>query len=487
MPDLDVPLEMILSFLEQKDPDIRTNYSEYKKERLDPLPDVSRTSLDKEQNNALFPLLLKSEIAIHQATDRRPDMMPNDAFNAMGFCFFLDILDDVDIVDPHGNTVSNDLADLYGREIVDDPESFWDIYFEMEVAHKFVLENLEAYPIDESEIDGSGSDILYKSGGRDFWVECKNKRQSTSYEWELERLSREISDRLWIEHDLEAAVGEDSFAIQISSENDISSGIIEEIDSREQVIDKLAEELSELISDRGSTRDVEVLDTEFELELISYSSGRYTVQLTDEERDALNKRANLAKITNPYQHLGINPDIINSNGHGMVHAEDAGDNEIEIFSTYAFILDIPWDIPYQSWIFSTIDGVTEQFPEYPDIIIFVKVPAGIIYQMMNERTTNHKGEQVSKWERLQERIIGMYADPDRSNRVKAVVLMTDIVIDEWTEDGRQIMQQNAVKSICNENVDDDIPGEFVDMIDGMNQIENHLTNLGQFTLNDQHL
>ncbi|ACV10426.1 hypothetical protein Huta_0238 [Halorhabdus utahensis DSM 12940] len=414
-------------------------------------------------------------------------MMPNDAFSAMGFCSFLDVLEDIDIVDPHGNTISNDLADLYGRAIVDDPESFWDIYFEMEVAHKFVLEDLEAYPIDESEIDGSGSDVLYKSGNRDYWVECKNKRQSTSYEWELERLGREISDRLWIEHSLEDAIGEDSFAIQVSSDQDISSEVIEESDSREQLIERLAEELSEMISDRESTREVEVLNTDFELELIGYHSGRYPIQLTDEGMEALNKRANLAKITNPYQHLGINPDIIDSNGHGMVHAENTGDNEIEIFSTYAFILDIPWDIPYHSWVFSTIDGVTEQFPDYPDIMVFVKIPAGIIYQMMNQQTTNHRGEQVSKWKRLEERIIGIYADSDRSDRVKSVVLMTDVVIDQWTDDGRQIMQQNAVKSIFNENVEDEIPGEFVDMVEGMNKIENHLTRAGRFTLNDQHL
>jgi len=487
MTEMDTPHEMILSFLEQKDPEIRKKYNEYKKEQLNPFPEVSRTSLDKQQNNALFPLLLKAEISLHHASDRRPNAISSEAYNAMGFCFFLQILEDVNIVDPTGKTLSKNIVDLYGEDIVNDFASFWDVYFEMEVAHKFVLEELDASPIDESAVAGPGSDVFYRAEDRDFWVECKNKRETTSYGWELERFGREIADSLWLDYDLEDDVGEDSFAVRVSSRDDISEKVIENSSFRERVIKEVAGELAELIKQRNSKAEVEIADANFEVELINYYSGRHSVTLSEEQMDAVKKRANLAKVINPYGHLGINPDILDTDGHGTVYAENAGDNEIEIFSTYAFLLDIPWENPYDSWIFSTIDGVTDQFPDYPDIIIFVKIPPGFVYQMMREKTVNHRDERVSKWERLKEKIIGIYANPDRENRVKAVVLMTDVVMDEVTEEGRNVMLQSAVEAVYNENVEDQIPAEFIDLIDGQNQIQEVFSRPGQLNLKDQHL
>lgn len=65
--------------------------------------------------------------------------------------------------------------------------------------------------------------------------------------------------------------------------------------------------------------------------------------------------------------------------------------------------------------------------------------------------------------------------------------MTDVVMDEVTEEGRNVMLQSAVEAVYNENVEDQIPVEFIDLIDGQNQIQEVFSRPGQLNLKDQHL
>ena len=60
-------------------------------------------------------------------------------------------------------------------------------------------------------------------------------------------------------------------------------------------------------------------------------------------------------------------------------------------------------------------------------------------------------------------------------------------LDELTEEGRNVMLQSAVEAVYNENVADQIPAEFIDLIDGQNQIQEIFSRPGQLSLKDQHL
>lgn len=65
--------------------------------------------------------------------------------------------------------------------------------------------------------------------------------------------------------------------------------------------------------------------------------------------------------------------------------------------------------------------------------------------------------------------------------------MTDVVMDEVTEEGRNVMLQSAVEAVYNENVEDQIPAEFIGLIDGQNQIQEVFSRPRQLSLKDQHL
>lgn len=466
------PDQMILDFLEYADPDIRSNYIDFRASKLDPEPNIQMTTLDQVETNRLFQFILNAEIGIQQIQSRRLDLVTWDALAASGLCYFISTLEDTDIVDPRGTRLNQDITDLYATEFVSDPESFWDIYYEMEVAAHFVGGGLSANPIDESVTDGSGADVYYRTGQEEFIVECKNKRESTPHEWDLERLGRETADTLWNDLQVDDEIGEDSFAVRISAEEELEREILKGSDYRDQFIQSLSGNLAYLIVDAESNSLVFEYDgLELTCELVGYHGGRYEKTLTEEQMKHLQRRADPRRIIDPFEHLGFDPDVINKNGHGVVHLEHLGGNDIEIFDTYAIDFDIPWNVPYQEWIHSTINRIPEQHPEEEQILAFVNIEPGIISVMKEQMVENHRGEIVSKWERLEEKIIGIFADDDRSDRLVSVILTTNFIFDEISADGRSRQMRQTVKCVRNLNREEDIPNEFEDFIDQKPQID----------------
>lgn len=471
------PDQMILDFLEYSDPDIRPSYSGFRAEKLDPEPDIQMTTLDQVETNRLFQFILNTEVGIQQIQSKRLDLVTWDALAASGLCYFISTLEDTDIVDPEGNTLNQDITDLYAAEFVSDQESFWDIYYEMEIAAHFVGGDLNANPINESAVDGSGADVYYQPGQEEFMVECKNKRESTPHEWNLERLGRETADTLWNDLHINDEIGEDSFAVRISTEKEFESEILHESDYREQFIQTLAGNLAYLIVDAESNALVFEYDgLEVTCELLGYHEGRYEKTLTEDQMEHLQRRANPRRIIDPFEHIEFDPDVINENGHGIVHLEHMGGNNIEIFDTYAIEFDIPWNVPYHEWIYSTINRIPEQHQERENILAFVNIEPGIISVMKEQTVENHRGETVSKWERLEEKIIGIFANDDRSDRLASVVLTTKFIFDEINPDGRSREMRQTVKCVPNLNRDEDIPEEFEELIEQKPQIDDVFDN-----------
>jgi hypothetical protein len=456
--DMNRPDQMILDFLEYADPNIRADYSDFRAKKLDPDPDIQMTTLDQIETNRLFQFILNTQIGIQQIKSGRPELVSWDALAAAGLCYFITTLEDTDIVDPRGDTLSQDITDLYATDFVSNPENFWDIYYEMEVAAHFVGGDLSANPINESAIEGSGADVYYRSENEDFIVECKNKRESTPHEWDLEKLGRKTADTLWNDLDIADEIGEGSFAIEISTEEEFESEILRESDYRKEFIKTLAGNLAYLIVDAESeTLVFEYDDREITCELVGYHGGRYEKSLSEDQMENLQRR-----------------EVIQENGHGVVHFEDIGDNTIEIFNTYAINFDIPWDIPYHDWVYSTINRIPEQHQEEENILAFVKIEPGIINVMKQETVENHRGESVSKWERLEEKIIGIFANECRSDRLASVVLTTNLIFDEVQPDGRSRQLRQVVKNIPNLNREGGLPREFEEFIEQKPQIDESL-------------
>jgi len=473
--DMGPPDQMVLDFLEHADPDIRSKYSSFRNEKLD--PDIQMTTLDQIENNRLFQFILNTEIGFAQIPSRRLDLVTWDALAASGFLYFISTLEDIDIVDAQGRTLNQDIVDLYAADLVSSPESFWDIYYEMEVAAHLVGSGLEANPINEAATDKSGADVYYQSERGDFVVECKNKREATPHEWQLEKLGRETADTLWNSFEIDDEIGESSFAVKVSTDERFDEDILRESDYRQEFIQSLAGNLAYLISDADSNKVVFEYDgLEITCELSGYHDGRYQKSLSDSQMENLQRRADPRSIINPFEHLGFEPDIFKENGHGVVHFEDVGDNLIEIFDTYAFNFDIPWDVPYHDWVYSTIKRIPEQHHDEEGIIAFVNIEPGIIAIMMEETVENHRGKTVTKWERLEEKIIGIFDDDERSDRLASVVLTTDFVFNEVSSEGRSRKMRMTVKGIQNLNRGEDIPKQFQDFLEGKPQIEEVIEN-----------
>jgi hypothetical protein len=474
MTEPNVPTEIILDLLEEQDANVRERYQKFRETELAD-DEIKMTALDRigsGEEKELFPFLLNTEIGIQQFQARNFELIPMDFLYSTGLCFFISTLEDNTIVSPDGEELEKSLSDLYGTEIISDPEDFWNVYYEMEVANTLVTGGLEAYPIDETAVEGNGADVLLKENGTEFWVECKNKRKSTPYEWDLEKLSKEVADSAWRDHDLRSEIGEDSFAVKISGSEDFSDEILNDQQNRQKFIELASEKLSSLIENRESDTKMEFKEFSLEIELIDYYEGRYKVKLEPEQMEALNNRGKVEKVVNPFQHLKFNPDVLDGNGHAYPYMEKTDNGEaVEIFNACAFVLDIPWDIPYHRWVYSTIKDVRKQHSDHSNLIIFTKIPTGVVKQMMREDASepNHNGDIVKKWERLEEKIIGIFGQTDR---VKAVVLTTDIV----QVRGKSQNLRNPVKTIYNRNVKEQIPDKLVEILDDKPQIENTIRN-----------
>ena len=99
--------------------------------------------------------------------------------------------------------------------------------------------------------------------------------------------------------------------------------------------------------------------------------------------------------------------------------------------------------------------------------------------MMIEETIDHNGEKVTKWERLKQRIGGMFNAG--SGRVKAVVLSSDIM----SVGPDRCSFHHTLEVIENRDVSDDLPGEFYEMISHKVSLEEAFQLEGNVTVSDQ--
>lgn len=396
-------------------------------------------------------------------------MLPPKAMWAMGLGFFLTVLEDTDIVDPDGTEVDKNLSDIYGRELTTNPNSLYDIYYELEVAAMMAKDLDNVYPVDDFGADKPSADILYIEDGVEYWLECKNKKDHTAYGWQLEWLGRSIADELFTENGLE--LGDDSFGIKVSSNDKIQKRYLRDEKIKSNMSRTISRAAYSVIVSEDNDNSVNFRNVTFNVSLKGYHKGRREVYLSDDRMGALNRKVNMFKIFDPLRHVNIGPSIVSSNGHANVYAEKVSDNRIEIFSSYAFEFDIPWDVEYHSWIAETASDVSGQYDRYDNVIAFICAPVGCFFEMCNNDIENHKGQIVTKYQRLHERIGGIFAHPDRDNSFRAVVLSTHCMFDERTEEGRNVRMWPVFDMIPNKNVAEQIPDGILSLINSEENIE----------------
>jgi hypothetical protein len=214
------------------------------------------------------------------------------------------------------------------------------------------------------------------------------------------------------------------------------------------------------------------------VEVVDHYEGRSRVELTEQELAAAKQMGNPARMIDPTAHLDIDQDFLRTHGQFSAKSE-FDDGSIEVFSAVHFEFDVDWDVSYEKWILSTVQGAKKQLKKHDDLIVFVKVPKGIVRAMMIEETIDHNGEKVTKWERLKQRIGGMFNAG--SGRVKAVVLSSDIM----SVGPDRCSFHHTLEVIENRDVSDDLPGEFYEMISHKVSLEEAFQLEGNVTVSDQ--
>lgn len=110
----------------------------------------------------------------------------------------------------------------------------------------------------------------------------------------------------------------------------------------------------------------------------------------------------------------------------------------------------------------------------------------MVYAMMDEKKLNHNDEVVTKWERLEEKIIGIYADTTRSDRLIGVMLSTDMVQNKLTDQGQSSSLRNPIKFIPNRNRSQDIPQELIDLTAQALSIEESISRITGMDMHQQY-
>ncbi|TKX77860.1 hypothetical protein EXE53_24320 [Halorubrum sp. SD626R] len=443
--DLDHPIEAVMEFLDSVN-GFRERYQDFEEEMNNQGSlEKKLTTLDvRGREPSLLAFLYRARGGYHymnQMQEQGQVVIPADTADAMHLGMAIQMLEGegVPIVDPSGDGLDQGIEDIYAQRMVDE-ENFWDTFYELERAAWLANAQFDIQLVHERG-GQSGPDIVLKSED-DVWIECKNKRDRTPSEWDRERAGRLIGDRLWQEHNLEEDIGDSSFAVTISSN----------VDPGEAFVDELSEEVARVVREQEEFSTIKVDGHPFEIRLEDYKPGSRTIELSDDEMEQLRASGDL-RILEPFSHLDYGIDPFHGQGHGVPNARYLGENEFEILNAHIIEFDVPWDIEYHEWIRNTVNGVRSQFPNHSPIVVYIYVPMGIIYTMKNEWVVNHEDDLVTKWQRLGERIIGVFNETDR---ISAVVITTRAMVQK----GEAVETARPIQPIFHRYPDTNLPTDF---------------------------
>lgn len=388
-------------------------------ERPDPTPDPSRDDPDP------IPYMIQSARDAFDQYWRTGQLAWTDSVvNIATIGQAITLLEDAAIVDPDGNELDQGIEDIYPQRMWDE-EHFWDVFFELEIAAVLKQVGFDVKLIHEGE--QGGPDVLVDGVDEPIWIETKRKRDMAPEDEEWNRFRTLLMNRVWKQLD----VGPDSFALRISSHDELSDADI----------DPLATAIAAVINDQEDGDRVHISGKTIDIELVDYHPGARTIEpdaadgldlfgenLEHIDIQTISEQAQPAMLgqmlgTDAFSHLNYEADPASAGGTGNFHARFTEDGLLEIVNAYVVEYDVPNEVDYATGVMSTINTSTSNLSGYAPAAAFIHVPFGR-WKLLNDYDTTYKGEAVTQRKRIEISIKGILGcNPN----IDAVVLTSRLV------------------------------------------------------------
>ena len=352
-------------------------------------------------------------------------------------------LDNAPVVDPSGKELRRGIGKKFAERLWKE-EDYWDTVFELEIASSLLNSGLNPKLVDEGT--QTGPDVIVNYGDHDVWLECKRKRPKPEPEREQEWAINEIIDGVYDRVDF----GEDSFALEIRGPRLLREDDIE-------TISKAAANLA-----RNQLQEVKKIQSEgsqFEIELVDYYEGKWETDLRPEWLETLQEYVDITNAVDTFGHLDYSIEPNQSYGHAEAQVKISEKGKLNVVNGYIVGVYCSEEIDYVDWIMEPIKRARRKLSGHEPSVILVDVPYSKIEEMEDLYTTNHKGEEVTQLQRLDERIVGQLAD---SGSISAIAV-TSRVIEEFS---RGLHQGRLVKSHINQDPGVELADEMKTFLNG---------------------
>lgn len=394
-------------------------------ERPDPTPDPSRDDPDP------IPYMIQTARNAFDQYWRTGQLAWTDSVvNIATIGQAITLLEDAAIVDPDGNELEHGIEDIYPQRMLDE-ENFWDVFFELEIAAVLAQVGFDVKLVHEGE--QGGPDVLVDDSDDQIWIETKRKRDLSPEDEKWTRFRTLLMNRVWKQLD----IGPDSFALRISSEDELADA----------EIDPLATAIARVINDQEDGDRLHVSGKAIDIKLVDYYPGARIIDPESDEGFDLFKD-NLEHIdmqtlaeqaqpgilgqvlgTDAFSHLDYEADPARAAGTGNFYLRRTEDDLLKIVNAHVVEYDVPNEVDYARGVMSTINSSISNLSGYAPTASFIHIPFGR-WTLLDDHDTTYKGETVTQRKRIEISIKGILGD---NPNINAVVLTSRLV--DRTGDG----------------------------------------------------
>ncbi|WP_410764922.1 hypothetical protein [Haloferax sp. DFSO60] len=350
-------------------------------------------------------------------------------------------LEDTSIVKPDGTRVDLDFEDVFVERLWKE-EDYWDTVFELEIASSLEESGFNPKLVDEQQQEGP--DVILEDDDSEVWLECKRKRPKPEPEREQEWAIKEILDQLYDS----VQIDEDSLALEIRGQRLLTRDDVGPIVN-----------VASSLVDKKKIGVASVKGSDLEVELVDYFNGMRETTIRPEWAKAVQPYVDLTQSIDLFGHLNYEVQPGHSYGHAEAQLKVSQDGKVSIANAYMLGVRCSEQIDYVNWIMEPIKKARKKLTGHEPSVILVDVPLPKIKEMQEHKTIDHKGNEVTLLERLDQRIIGQLSNSDS---ISAIVITSNesVVTDNGYSQRRQVN--------CTENL---YPGtklsdELLDFLNG---------------------
>ncbi|MDS0298241.1 hypothetical protein NDI76_05760 [Halogeometricum sp. S1BR25-6] len=343
---------------------------------------------------------------------------------------------DIPIVTPSGEPVDESFSDIFGERIIQE-ENIWETVYELQTASFLKNRGLEPELIHEGE--DSGPDISLGFEGTSISIECKRRRPSDAIE---SNFGKQISDRINEGID----VGEDSFFVRLSGERPLT----------EEIVKPLAESAIQIVQKQGSRTTFEVEGAKYTVELVDYFTGEKEIALSIDELEQIMQFISpnsIKQLLVPFDYDRL------SKGMEYTHMIKPSATKSTIKKAHVIDYDFPTiSKDHFSKVMNIIEEGRSDLSGHSPSVLFVRLPADEVDSMGSYMIEDHRGNEVSQLERLEQRVHGQLKQSKSLNAIitESLYYETDI---------GTMSTYTGFSTHLNTNPGKAIPDEFFSMLE----------------------